>query len=470
MAVMSRSTCISRADVYLCLMRHGQSRWNARNRFTGWTDVRLTPQGEKEAFAAGRLLAATRIQFSNAFTSELSRAKRTTSLVLQSMNQRPQVETSWRLNERHYGALTGMHKTETMELLGAEETMAMRRGTKAPPDLSPCHPMWRYIMHLPDMPLAESLPACRERTWRYWRHSILPKLQELLHQPRVGPPTGVLVVSHMHTIRLLVAELDGISGDELRNLDIPTAVPLLYEIDQNRLDFHAPLSMKGGNARVSLVKGKWLGETKLTAMPVSAVRSLLLRRRGLLYELLPHLPEKIQDIFHLEFHVDDHLSTQRQVEEIKNLFRTRPWIDQVDERVCDACARALHAVADDDDAPPRRKYTGLRSGWAAEQSASRTPARAAARRLFDHDAVIPPGGGTPVSPHAFPSFVRLVAVAAYLAWIQTNGAEFLPPKEYSFAKDIAKKGLLSDDEIKADLEPLLDHHVDHHLLKAHVAA
>ncbi|KAJ8602804.1 hypothetical protein CTAYLR_002627 [Chrysophaeum taylorii] len=460
----------TRTRVSLLLMRHGQSRWNARNRFTGWTDVRLTPQGEREAWAAGRIIGSQKIELRHVYTSELSRAKKTTELVLQSLEQTPPVETSWRLNERHYGALTGLHKTETMEEMGAERVLAMRRGSLSPPLMDETHPMWPHIVGRKEaffasgeLPRAESIPQARERVELFWRRVIMEKLRELVEGGRGG---GLLVVSHLHTIRLLISELDGLAREAELALDVPTAVPLLYEVD--RLDFHAP-PRKNDGSNVTLVKGRWLGETKLTSMRISAIRSLLLRRRGLLYELLPHLPDPVQKIFMqgesfrreardharktLQTSVQVIMSRDQQVAALRSLFAARPWVGVVDQTFCDACARALHAVSDE--GPPRRKYDGLRSGW----------------HLNNYLA-------DPVSVESFPSFARLVAVAAYLAWIQNNGAEFLPPLEYEFAKDIAKKGLLSDDEILSDLappdcaaeypraaafsEPLHFHHHHHH--------
>eukprot|EP00635_Sarcinochrysidales_sp_CCMP3193_P011689 CAMPEP_0118904284 /NCGR_PEP_ID=MMETSP1166-20130328/8816_1 /TAXON_ID=1104430 /ORGANISM="Chrysoreinhardia sp, Strain CCMP3193" /LENGTH=619 /DNA_ID=CAMNT_0006843539 /DNA_START=17 /DNA_END=1876 /DNA_ORIENTATION=+ len=550
------------AEVFLVLIRHGQSRWNARNRFTGWTDVRLTTQGEREAWAAGQLLGETGIQFQKAFTSELTRAQRTTQLVLEAAEIACPTETNWRLNERHYGALTGLHKTETMQAWGAEQTMAMRRGNAAPPPMCEDHPMWRHVSRGREvdflrgrLPRAESLPDTRERVWDYWRHHIVPCLGDLLTGDTGGKKVGgtgkkvgkdverrkkrgVLVVSHLHTIRLLISELDGLDASELYGLEVPNAVPLVYGVDARLVDLHASLgpgesaaaslsrsehhSLGCSNAKVAMVKGKWLGETRLTGMPVEAIRSLLLRRRGLLYELLPNLPEPIQNLFFdasfeekanaaaaetvnrcqtlTDRMCDDgyfrrslNLRNKDQLKALKRLFDERPWIGVVDADFADACARAVYAVSTTDPtSPPRRKYDGLRSGyhqsrdddddddgerddddehddrqqvlagWASNHL--QAPPRAAAAALtfalssngVEDKKAVAPFVGAPVPVDQFPHFARLVGVAAYLAWLQKNGAEFLPPREYSFAKDIAKHGTLSAEEIKADLATHVD--------------
>lgn len=448
---LSRVIVRHNSGVSLVLMRHGQSRWNARNRFTGWTDVALTPQGEQEAWAAGRLIGAQRLDISHAFTSELSRAQRTMELVLESIGQRDvDVSTNWRLNERHYGALTGLHKTETMERWGAEKVMAMRRGVERPPPMDETHPMWEHVHKSDEHPVAESLPETRERVWAYWQESILPTLLNLVDSNQSGT---VLVVSHLHTIRLLIAELDGLSREELFSLEIPTAVPLLYEVDRERLTTprcrrHSPPAPEKtdeqtttySNCKLDCVSGKWLGETKLPSMRISAIRCLLLRRRGLLPELLPFLPAPIQTIFRLDresaFNVaaqvqaakfdKNELGPVEQVAALRALYETRPWIGEIDEAFCEPIATALHAVGDDVDAPPRRYYDGLKSGEYEDR-----------RRI--------------VKVADFPAFSRLVAVNAYLSWIENNGADFLPEKEYSFAQDVCKTGLLSNEEITADL-------------------
>ena len=443
-------------------------------------------------------------------------------------------ETSWRLNERHYGALTGLHKTETMDTWGAERTMAMRRGNAAPPPMDEDHPMWKHVsrgrerlFQSGQLPRTESLPDCRERVWDYWRHQVVPSLGDLLpsgddHEDH--QKSGVLVVSHLHTIRLLIAELDGLSQSELYALEVPTAVPLVYGVDKNLVDLHESLSpgesarthqqdvviaskkTDGSNQKVAMVKGKWLGETRLTAMQLPAVRSLLLRRRGLLYELLPNLPEPIQNLFFdpnfeqeaaavaeetvkrcrplRERLCDDGyfrpdgptLRNKDQLKALQRLFFARPWIGHVDNEFADACARALYAVSvTDPTSPPRRKYDGLRSGYHRDEEdddvetddtvaswandALKSPPRAAAAALtfaLGDSSKAAPFVGAPVAVSQFPHFARLVGVAAYLAWLQTNGAEFLPPREYSFTKDIAKKGTLTPEEIKADLATHVD--------------
>jgi 2,3-bisphosphoglycerate-dependent phosphoglycerate mutase len=214
----------------LLLLRHGQSIWNLENLFTGWIDVDLSDQGRKEAQEAGRLLKAEGIAFDVAFTSVLKRAIRTLWIALDEMDLMwLPVERTWRLNERHYGALQGLDKTQTVERHGAEQVKVWRRSYDIPPPPLPAsdpgHPRFdRRYAHVPpaELPSAESLKDTLARVLPFWNERIAPEL-------RAG--RNVLVAAHGNSLRALVKMLDGMSDAEIVELNIPTGVPLLYGLD-----------------------------------------------------------------------------------------------------------------------------------------------------------------------------------------------------------------------------------------------
>ena len=214
----------------LVLVRHGQSDWNKKNLFTGWTDVDLTPQGSDEARQAGRVLAGAGLTFDIALTSVLIRAIRTLWLMLDEMQLTwIPVENHWRLNERHYGALQGLDKAETTARHGAEQVKIWRRSYDiAPPPLEetdPRHPRQdpRYAGLVPSaIPATESLKTTLARVQPYWEDRIAPEL--LLGR-------NVLVAAHGNSLRALVKMLEGISDEAITELNIPTGVPRLYELD-----------------------------------------------------------------------------------------------------------------------------------------------------------------------------------------------------------------------------------------------
>jgi 2,3-bisphosphoglycerate-dependent phosphoglycerate mutase len=214
----------------LVLLRHGESTWNKENRFTGWTDVDLTEKGREEAKVAGQLLKAAGFGFDLAFMSLLTRAIRTAIIALDELGQLwLPVERSWRLNERHYGALQGLNKAETAARHGEEQVKIWRRAFAiAPPPLEPGDPRHpandpRY-KDLPasDLPLTESLKDTIARFLPYWHESIAPRIQS---------GERVLVVAHGNSLRALVKYLDDISDDAIVELNIPTGIPLIYELD-----------------------------------------------------------------------------------------------------------------------------------------------------------------------------------------------------------------------------------------------
>jgi 2,3-bisphosphoglycerate-dependent phosphoglycerate mutase len=216
----------------LVLIRHGESTWNLENRFTGWTDVDLTPTGVEQAVQSGRLLKAEGWDFDLCFTSVLKRATRTLWHVLDEMDRTwlPVVH-SWRLNERHYGALQGLNKAETAKKYGDEQVLVWRRSYDTPPPvLDASDPRWeggdrRYAGLAPgQVPLTECLKDTVARVLPFWNESMAPAI-------RSGQ--RVMVAAHGNSIRALVKYLDGISDSEIVGLNIPNGIPLVYELDEN---------------------------------------------------------------------------------------------------------------------------------------------------------------------------------------------------------------------------------------------
>jgi len=214
----------------LILVRHGQSIWNVENLFTGWTDVDLSDQGRNEAREAGRQLIQEGIAPDIAFTSVLKRAIRTLWIILDEMDRMwLPVERSWRLNERHYGALQGLNKAQTVEQHGEAQVKIWRRSYDIPPPPletdDPRHPRFdaRYANLKPaELPATESLKDTLARVLPYWNERIAPEL-------RAG--RNVMVAAHGNSLRAMVKMLDNVSEAEITELNIPTGVPLLYELD-----------------------------------------------------------------------------------------------------------------------------------------------------------------------------------------------------------------------------------------------
>jgi len=212
------------------LLRHGESTWNRENRFTGWTDVDLSEKGVEEARAGGRLLADEGYTFDIAYTSVLKRALRTNWIVLDILDRLwIPVERSWRLNERHYGALQGLNKAETSMKHGEAQTKLWRRSFDVPPPAlaldDPRHPSHdpRYAKLTPDeRPATESLKDTIARFLPYWTGTI---------GPAILAGQRVLVTAHGNSLRALVKHLDKISDKDIAALNIPTGIPLVYELD-----------------------------------------------------------------------------------------------------------------------------------------------------------------------------------------------------------------------------------------------
>ncbi len=239
----------------LILVRHGQSLWNMENRFTGWTDIDLAPAGREEAERAGRQLVEEKIQVDIAFTSVLKRAIRTLWIMLDVMDRMwIPVERSWRLNERHYGALQGLDKAQTVERHGAAQVKIWRRSYDTPPPPlatdDPRHPRFdpRYAdVPADELPSAESLKDTLARVLPYWHARIAPEV-------RAG--RNVLVAAHGNSLRAMVKMLDEVSEDDIVELNIPTGIPLVYELD----------------AQLKPLGSRYLGDPQIAAAAAEAVR------------------------------------------------------------------------------------------------------------------------------------------------------------------------------------------------------
>jgi 2,3-bisphosphoglycerate-dependent phosphoglycerate mutase len=240
----------------LVLLRHGQSVWNEENRFTGWTDVDLSERGLAEARRAGEVLRDEGFTFDRAFTSVLKRAIRTLWLVLDRMDLMwIPTEKSWRLNERHYGALQGLNKAEMAAKFGEQQVLIWRRSYDVrPPELKPTDEQApahdpRYRDLRPDeLPLTECLADTVARVVPYWRDVIAPA---------VSQGERIIVVAHGNSLRALIKYLDGIGDDEIVGLNIPTGIPLVYELTDD----------------LRPVRHKYLGDAAAIAAATAAVAS-----------------------------------------------------------------------------------------------------------------------------------------------------------------------------------------------------
>jgi 2,3-bisphosphoglycerate-dependent phosphoglycerate mutase len=216
----------------LVLLRHGESTWNKENRFTGWTDVDLTEQGRKEAQTAGEVLKKEGYSFDIAYCSVLKRALRTLWIVLDELDELwIPVEKTWRLNERHYGGLQGLNKSETAAKYGEDQVHVWRRSYDIPPppleksdDRYPgSDPRYKDVP-ASELPLTECLKDTVDRFLPYWKDVIAP---------RVKAGEKVVIVAHGNSLRALVKYLDDLSEEEILKLNIPTGVPLVYELDDD---------------------------------------------------------------------------------------------------------------------------------------------------------------------------------------------------------------------------------------------
>lgn len=238
----------------LILLRHGQSIWNLENLFTGWTDVGLTEKGEEEARTAGRLMAEEGLKPDVMHTSVLTRATETADLALEEAGWKDiPTKRSWRLNERHYGALQGLDKKKTAEEFGDEQVLMWRRSYDIRPpalDLSderhPSHDERYADVDPSDLPATECLKDVVDRMMPYWREEIVPDLRE---------GKTVLIVAHGNSLRALVKHLDDIDEEEIVGLNIPTGIPLLYVLDEG----------------LQPVESRYLGDEEAAAAAADAV-------------------------------------------------------------------------------------------------------------------------------------------------------------------------------------------------------
>ncbi len=227
--------------VKLVLIRHGQSMWNLENKFTGWTDVDLSPRGVEEATEAGRTLKKDGYAFDLAYTSVLMRANKTMDLVLKELGlEGIEKHYSWRLNERHYGALQGLNKAESAVKWGDEQVHIWRRSANVqPPALTKDDPRWpgnqelyRHLvetgeMEEEDLPLTECLVDTAKRVKPYFDKEIAPAIKS---------GKKVLIAAHGNSLRALVMELEHLTAEEIVGVEIPTGKPLVYELDENTLE------------------------------------------------------------------------------------------------------------------------------------------------------------------------------------------------------------------------------------------
>ena len=247
----------------LVLLRHGESVWNKENRFTGWTDVGLSEQGTAEAIAAGKLLAGEGFVFDVAYTSVLKRAIKTLWHVLEELDLMWIPEhRHWRLNERHYGALQGLNKAETAERHGMEQVMVWRRSYDVPPPpLSPDDPRCpgrdpRYAGLTPaELPLTESLQDTVARFLPYWHGTIAPA---------VAAGQRVLIAAHGNSLRALVKYLDSVPDAEIVGLNIPTGIPLVYELTDE----------------LKPIRSYYLGDAAAAEQAAKAVAAQLTKQEG----------------------------------------------------------------------------------------------------------------------------------------------------------------------------------------------
>lgn len=216
----------------LVLIRHGESVWNKENRFAGWVDVELTPKGEEEAKEAGRRLKNAGFVFDLAYTSFLKRATKTLDLVLEEMDiKNIEIKKSWRLNERHYGDLQGLNKSEMAQKFGEEQVKLWRRGydvvipplTKESAMYPGKDPLYKDIKES-EIPLSENLKQVVERVWPYWNDEIVPEINK---------GRNIIISASGNSLRALVKILENMSEKDIVELNLPTGIPLIYELNED---------------------------------------------------------------------------------------------------------------------------------------------------------------------------------------------------------------------------------------------
>jgi len=247
----------------LVLVRHGESTWNNENRFTGWVDCPLSEKGELEAKQGGQLLKQAGYTFDKAYTSTLKRAIKTLWIILEEVDlMYIPIVNNWRLNERHYGALQGLNKQETVDKHGKDQVLVWRRSYDIPPppvdddsEYFPGNdPMYKDVPK-EILPKAESLKLTEERFMSDWEKIFVPEIKS---------GQKLLIAAHGNTLRALVKHLDGISADEIVDLNIPTGVPLVYELDENMKPIPHPDA-------IPPLKGHYLGDQEAVRQRIGAV-------------------------------------------------------------------------------------------------------------------------------------------------------------------------------------------------------
>jgi 2,3-bisphosphoglycerate-dependent phosphoglycerate mutase len=238
----------------LVLVRHGESLWNQENRFTGWVDIDLSAKGIEEARSAGQLLKQNGFVFDKVYTSVLKRAIRTLWLSLEQMDAMwLPVQTSWRLNERHYGGLQGLNKTETAEKYGEAQVQLWRRSYDTPPPLlsdadfeKQKHELRFRSVEPQDLPRGETLKSTLARLLPLWENEIAPQIRQ---------GKNLLIVAHGNSLRALVQHLENLSAEKIMELNIPTGTPLVYELDD----------------KLHVIKKAYLGDPEEVARKAAAV-------------------------------------------------------------------------------------------------------------------------------------------------------------------------------------------------------
>lgn len=224
------------ATYKIVMVRHGESEWNKLNKFCGWVDADLSDKGKEEAVAAGNALKQAGMTFDLAYTSVLKRANETLNMALDIVhgpNNHPPIKYSWRLNERHYGGLTGLNKAETAKIHGDEQVQIWRRSFDTPPPpMEESHPYYREITlderykDIPkeEMPMFESLKLTIKRTLPYWNDEIVPQI-------KAGKK--IIIAAHGNSLRGIVKHLDNMSNEDIMKLNLPTGIPFYYELDED---------------------------------------------------------------------------------------------------------------------------------------------------------------------------------------------------------------------------------------------
>lgn len=259
------SRLVARRAHTVVLVRHGESTWNLENKFTGWHDVPLSEAGHKEAIHGGQLVAAEGIKFQLAYTSVLKRAIRTLDHTLEESDHMwiPVVK-AWQLNERHYGSLTGLDKKDTVEKYGADQVKVWRRSYDVPPpaletssEYFPGNDRKYYTLDPNVLPLTESLEITAKRVVPYWQQVIVPEIK-----------TGknIIIAAHGNSLRALVQYLDHIPNDVIAELNIPTATPLVYELD----DHIKPIPQTGA---IGPLSGRYLGDLDAIRAKIEGVKN-----------------------------------------------------------------------------------------------------------------------------------------------------------------------------------------------------